>query len=297
MMKIGITPLTNNFGVTVHDVNLANMTSMDAFPSLRDLFEEHSLLLFHDQNLSPDVHLNLAKMFGPIEDRKADERVEGYKAAVSPVSNQKTDGSVTAEDDLHTLHLKTNQLWHVDSSFMPTPALCNILTAKIVSSTGGETEIASTRAAWSVMPEKLKAKIRGKNIWHKYSHSRAKVSQKLSRLPMFNKWSPQKWPAVWTNPVNNREALYVAAHSYLIDDMGEAESQSVINELIAFCTRPEFTYSHKWKVGDVLIWDQRAALHRGMPWPYDEPRTLVSVCCSMTDADGLAAARTIATNT
>ena len=72
------------------------------------------------------------------------------------VSNVRDDGSIAAEMDLHTLHLKSNMLWHTDSTFLPVPALANIITAKIVTATGGATEIASSRAAWADMPEKLK---------------------------------------------------------------------------------------------------------------------------------------------
>ena len=75
--------------------------------------------------------------------------------------------------------------------------------------------------------------------------------------------------------------------------MGLGEGEALIDEAIAFCTRPEAVYSHKWNVGDVLIWDERAVLHRGRPWPYEEPRTLRSICCSATENDGLAAVRVV----
>ena len=104
---------------------------------------------------------------------------------------------------------------------------------------------------------------------------------------MFNKWPDQHWQAVWTNPTNGREALYVASHAYLVDGYSEEDSAALVDELITFCTQPQFTYSHQWAVGDVLIWDQRAVLHRGTPWPYDQPRTLSSLCVTVTDADGL----------
>ncbi len=81
----------------------------------------------------------------------ADTRKPGEKVGVSPVSNETADGGVTDEMDMHTLHLKANQLWHIDSTFMPTPALCNILTAKVPTKTGGETELASSRAALAAM--------------------------------------------------------------------------------------------------------------------------------------------------
>jgi alpha-ketoglutarate-dependent 2,4-dichlorophenoxyacetate dioxygenase len=289
--QLRTTPLTDSFGVTVHALDLSTVTRDGEFTQLRDLFEEHSVLLFRNQSLSDEDHLRLAEMFGPIEDRMADERAPGEKVGVSPVSNVTPDGGVTGEMDMHTLHLKANQLWHIDSTFMPTPSLCNILTARVVTTSGGETELASTRAAWAAMPEELKARIRGKILGHNYKRSREIVSKELARKALFDKWPPQRWPAVWTNPVNGKEALFIASHVYQVEGMGQIEGEMLIDELTEFCTRPEFTYSHKWELGDVLIWDQRATLHRGMPWPYDQPRTLASVCCSMCDDDGLAAAR------
>jgi len=286
-----VSPLTDSFGVIVHDLDLSTVKRGHVFTQVRALFEEHSALLFRGQSLSDEEHLRLAELFGPIEDRMADERKRDEKVGVSPVSNETADGGVTDEMDMHTLHLKANQLWHIDSTFMPTPALCNILMAKVVTTTGGETELASTRAAWAAMPNELKYRIRGRILGHNYKRSRQLISEELARQAMFDKWPPQRWPAVWKNPVNGKEALFIASHVYRVEGMEQTEGDALIAELLDFCTLPQFTYSHKWQVGDVLIWDQRAVLHRGMPWPYDQPRTLASVCCSMQDSDGLAAAR------
>lgn len=288
--RIETSPLTDSFGVVVHNLDLSQISQEDNYPALRALFEEHSALLFPDQNLTAQDHLRLAELFGPIEDRKKDEREPGAVVDVAMVSNETANG-VTDESDLHTLNLKANQQWHIDSTFMPTPSLCNILTAKVVTTEGGQTELASTRAAWATMPDALKSRIRDKILGHNYRRSRERISRELADLPVFNKWPPQRWPAVWSNPVNGREALYIASHVYRVEGMNPLEANSLIDELIDFCTQPQFVYSHNWNVDDVLMWDQRAILHRGMPWPYDQPRTLASVCCSLTEADGLSMAR------
>ena len=285
-------PLTDSFGVTVHGLNLSEISPDADFPALRALFEEHSALLLRGQNLSAQDHMRLAEMFGPIEDRQKDERAPGEGPEVALVSNEVKDG-VTSEMDLHTLHLKANQQWHIDSTFMPTPSLCNILTAKVVTTEGGQTELASTRAAWAAIPQDLKSRIQGRILGHNYRRSRERVSKELADLPLFNKWPAQRWPAIWKNPVNGCEALFIASHVYEVEGMEASEGEAMIDELIAFCTQPQFVYSHNWQVGDVLIWDQRATMHRGTPWPYDQPRTLASVCCSMTGKDGLSEARSL----
>ena len=286
-----LTPLTPVFGVEVAGLDLMDVTLDDGFDALRALFEEHSALLFRNQTLSPEKHLALARAFGPVEDRMADERKPGQAFAIPEVSNVQEDGTTSGAMDLKTLNLKANFLWHADSTFLPVPALSNILVARTVTKTGGATELASTRAAWAAMPETLRDRIAGRGMWHRYSHSRQKISAELAQLPMFNKWPDQRWNAVWTNPVNGRAALYIASHAFAVDGYDADEGAALIDELVAFATQPQFVYSHSWAVGDVLLWDQRAVLHRGTPWNYDEPRVLSSLCSSVRESDGLASMR------
>lgn len=286
-MTIQTKPLNPHFGVEVTGIALSDVTAENLFPQIRALFEEHSALLFRAQDVSDEKHLELAQLFGPIEDRQADERKPGEKFEIPKVSNVQEDGTTSGEMDLKTLNLKSNFLWHSDSTFLPIPSLVNILIGRVVTTEGGATELASTRAAWAMMPEDLKEKVRGRGIWHRYSHSRRKISPELAKLPMFNKWPDQHWNAIWENPVNGREALYLASHAFKIDGYDEAESEALLADLTAFCTQPAFVYSHSWSVGDVLLWDQRAVMHRGTPWPYEQPRTLSSICSSVTEADGI----------
>jgi alpha-ketoglutarate-dependent 2,4-dichlorophenoxyacetate dioxygenase len=290
-MPLKTTPLSDTFGVEVHDFDLKNVAEGPVFAQIRAAFEEHSALLFRGQDLDPETHIRLARLFGPIEDRNSDTLTPKGAYKVPEVTNVMEDGTITGEMDLHTLNLKSNMLWHADSTFLPVPALINILTAKIATTTGGATELASTRAAFADMAQDKQEALRGMVIRHKYSHSRARISEELAKLPMFNKWPDTRWPAVWKNPVNGKEAVYVASHSFAVEGMGEAEGQAYIDALIAECTQPKYVYSHQWSVGDVLMWDQRAVLHRGTPWPYDQPRKLASICVSATDADGLATMR------
>ncbi|RBI85945.1 TauD/TfdA family dioxygenase [Rhodosalinus halophilus] len=287
MTTLDTTPLTPAFGVEVRGVRLDEVTESRLFPEIRAAFEAHSALLFRDQALSPEAHLRLARLFGPIEDRKADERAEGEAFEIPEVSNLRAEGGTWGETDLATLNLKANMLWHTDSTFLPVPALTNILVARVVPSEGGATELASTRAAFAAMSPERQDQLRRLRLRHRYSHSRAQISPELAELPMFNKWDDQVWPAVWRNPVNGAEAVYVASHACAVEGMDAAEGRALIAELIEACTRPEFVYAHRWRPGDVLIWDQRAVMHRGTPWPYEEPRKLTSICVSATPADGL----------
>ncbi|MEO1555232.1 MAG: TauD/TfdA family dioxygenase [Pseudomonadota bacterium] len=286
------TPLTDTFGVEVHDVELAELDAQ-SFGPVRDAFETHSALLFRNQTIDDEAHMRLALMFGPIENRETDTLEVDEDFKVPRVSNVREDGSVTGEMDLHTLNLKANMLWHADSTFLPIPALVNILIGRVVTQTGGATELASTRAGWADMPDSLKDRIRDRAAWHRLSHSRARISPELAALPMFHKWPDQLWNAVWRNPVNGAEALYIASHAFAIEGMETEEGTKLIDELIAWVTQDRYVYSHQWRVGDVLIWDQRAVLHRGTAWNYKEPRVLSSICVSATATDGVDAMRPI----
>lgn len=287
------TPLHPDFGLIVHDVDLRGVTETHLFPEIRAAFETHSALLFPTQQMDDATHLRLARLFGPLENRDAMAAGRNLPFEIPAVSNE-TESGVTAATDLHTLNLQANMLWHTDSTFLPTPALINILTARVLpQSGGGETELASTRTGWASMPAALKAKLQDAIIWHRLSHSRARISPELGRLPEMNKWPDRPWRAIWPNPVTGEEALFIASHSFAIEGLGLAEGQEIIDAAIAHCTTPERIYTHRWQVGDVLLWDERACLHRGRPWNYDEPRTLKSICCSVTEADGLAAVRLV----
>lgn len=291
-MSLTAEPLADRFGLVIHDVDLGDVTATRFYPEIRGAFERHSALLFRGQSLTDEDHVRLAELFGPLENRDAMASGRDVPFEVPAVSNETEDG-VFAADHMRLLDLQANMLWHTDSTFLPVPALCNILTAKVAPAKGGETELASTRAAWADMPERLKAPLRDAVIWHRLSNSRKKISAELAARNYISRWPDRPWRAVWPNPATGEEALFIASHAFAVEGMGLKDGEALIEEAIAFCTRPEYVYAHSWAVGDVLIWDERATLHRGRPWDYAEARTLKSICCSVTEADGLPAVRIV----
>ena len=278
------TPLHDRFGVEVHDVDLRQVTAQNGYAEIREAFDTHSLLLFRDQHLDDEDHIAFGRLFGPIEIREHEP--EKHQAKMSMVSNRLSDETIAAEESRRVMQLKANQLWHTDSTFLPWPALANILAPRVVSSTGGETEFVSTRAAWADMPEDLRVRIRGRVLKHSYAHSRRRISGQAASEDFIAKWPPTAWNAIWPNPANGAEALYIASHAFGIEGLPDDQGQALIDELTAFCTQPHYVYSHSYTVGEVLIWDERATMHRGCPWPYAEERSLASICVTATRADG-----------
>ncbi len=188
-----VTALHPRFGVEIGAIDLREVTAEHAYPDIRRAFETHSLLLFRDQQLDDEAHLALGALFGPVEDRSMGKN--GPKPRMDNVTNRLGDGRLSQDGDFHTLNLIANQLWHTDSTFLPMPALVNILAARVLSSTGGETEFVSTRAAWQDMPENLKAKARHAVLRHRAAHSRAKISADLAKQERFTKWPDRAWRA------------------------------------------------------------------------------------------------------
>jgi alpha-ketoglutarate-dependent 2,4-dichlorophenoxyacetate dioxygenase len=267
---------------------MREVTPTHLYPALRAAFEEHSLLLFRGQSLDDAAHLRFGALFGPVEDRSYGAM--GDTPRMANVSNLRDDGTVAPADDLLTLDLMGNQLWHTDSIFLPLPALANVLAARVLSSTGGETELCSTRAAWRDLPAELRARVDGAVFRHRLAHSRRDLSPVLVERHSV-RFPDQAWRSVWVNPVNGLGALYLASHTFGVDGLPDDEAQHLVDELIGFCTQHERVYTHRWLRGDVLVWDERATLHRGRPWPYDEERTLASICVSVGDADGVDSVR------
>ncbi|NNE21428.1 MAG: TauD/TfdA family dioxygenase [Rhizobiales bacterium] len=282
-------PLHRDFGVEVTGVDVATVISDNLYPEIRALFEAHSLLLFRNQQLDDSAHMRFGALFGKQEDRRKPQDQTGPE--VSPITNKDSGDHIIDEHDLHVLQLKANQLWHTDSTFLPVPALANVLTAHVVPSSGGETQFVSTRAAFKRLPADEQDRLRKTYITHRYAHSRAQISDDLSKQELFTMWCDQHWRAVWTNPANGEDALYIASHGCAIDGLPDDEAQAYLARLIEDATQAEHVYNHDWSPGDVIIWDERATMHRGCPWPYDEERTMASICVSVGPNDGLDSVR------
>lgn len=284
-----VTPLHPRFGVEIGGVNIADVTAGNHYSEIRELFERHSLLLFRGQDMAENTHNEFAALFGPLEDRTADasQTAPRERPPLPKLSNVTADGEVMEADSSDVLNLIANQQWHTDSTFLRTPSLLNIITAHVVPSSGGETEVATTRAAFADLPDDLRARAEDAVFLHSVLPSRIRTDSKLLDLAEVNRYQGAAWRAVWPNPVTGDKALYIAGHVYAVRGMAEAEAAALVEELLAFCTRPEYVYSHAWQPGDVLVWDERATVHRGRPWPYDEERTMASCCVSVTERDGV----------
>jgi alpha-ketoglutarate-dependent 2,4-dichlorophenoxyacetate dioxygenase len=281
-----IIPLGPGFAAELRGVTLAEVAADDtAYAAARAAFEEHSALVFRGQEVTDEGQLAFSRRFGPPEFTKVGSLGTGTHFVI--LTTIGPDGKVVPADHRYAMRNKANQLWHTDSSFKSVPALTSVLSARIIPANGGETEFVSTRLAYERLDPTSRNKLENSFAWHHYAHSRGKIAPDLATTDELAALSPQCWRMVWKNPVNGRSALYLASHAYAIEGMEPAAGEKLIDELTKAATAPETTYVHAWKSGDVVMWDNRATMHRGRPWPAHEARYMVRTTISATAADGV----------
>jgi alpha-ketoglutarate-dependent 2,4-dichlorophenoxyacetate dioxygenase len=278
------------FAAEIRGVTLADVANDDTvYKAARAAFEDHSVLVFRGQDISGEGQLEFSRRFGPPEVTKVGSLGTGTNFVILTTIGE--DGKVVPEDHRYAMRNKANQLWHTDSSFKSVPALTSVLSARTIPAKGGETEFASTRLAFERLDPALQKRLENSFAWHHYGHSRGKIAPGLATTEELAALSPQCWRMVWKNPVNGRSALYIASHAYAVEGMETKAGEQLIEELTELATAPGTTYEHKWQNGDVVMWDNRATMHRGRPWPGNEPRYMVRTTVSATAVDGVEAMR------
>lgn len=279
-------PLGPGFAAELRAVSLADIANDDAaYAAARAALEQHSVLVFRGQEVTNELQLAFSRRFGPPEVTKVGSIGTGTHFVT--LTTIGPDGNVVPPDHRYALRNKANQLWHTDSSFKAVPALTSVLSARIIPARGGETEFVSTRLAFERLDPALQKKLEHSFAWHDYANSRGQIAPDLASPEERAALPPQCWRMVWKNPVNGRGALYLASHAYAIEGMEPAAGKKLIDELMAAATAPGTSYVHAWRSGDVVMWDNRATMHRGRPWPAHEARLMVRTTISATAADGL----------
>src|SRR5207249_1516877 len=175
------------------------------------------------------------------------------------------DGELMDWTDRRMLYQSGNQLWHTDSSFKPVTAMASLLSGREVPPVGGETEFASMRHAYRTLLEATRLGLEGQVVVHSILYSRSTIATGLFDREHEKELPPVRQALVRANPVNGRKAVYVGSHAWYVEGLPYAESRRLLDELLAHGTRPECVYTHRWRQWDLVMWDNRAVLHRGRP--------------------------------
>jgi alpha-ketoglutarate-dependent 2,4-dichlorophenoxyacetate dioxygenase len=245
--------------------------------------DRYAVVVLHGQDITDAQQIAFSARLGPLETTIKAYR-PGHKlrldAHISDVSNLDEENRLLALDDRRRMNGLGNRLWHTDSSFKATPAKYSLLSARAIPPSGGETEFADLRAAYDALPAAMKAKIEPLVAEHSILHSRSTIGftdfsdDERARLPAV----PQV--VVRRHPGSGRKTLYLASHAAMIRNMPVPEGRLLLADLMEHATQREFVYRHHWKVGDLVIWDDRCTMHRARDHdptvPRDMHRTTVS---------------------
>ena len=194
-----IIPLRPGFGAELRGVTLADIAAHDAvYAAVRAAFEDYSVLVFRNQDVSNESQLAFSRRFGPPETTKVGSLGTGTHFVI--LTTIGPDGKVVPPDSRLALRNRANQLWHSDSTFKRTPALASILSARIIPEHGGETEYVSTRLAYDRLDSELRRRADSYFVWHDYAHSRAQIAPGLASPEERAALPPVCWRMVWANP-------------------------------------------------------------------------------------------------
>ncbi len=264
-----ITPVHPSVGARVDGVDLAAPLGDETFKRIFAAFQEHSVLVFHDQHLTDEQQMEFSRRFGTLETTiNAIGREDRLHENLVDLSNldPERDGALMDWTDRRMVYQSGNQLWHSDSSFKPVPAMASLLSAREVPPVGGETEFASMRHAYATLPDRTRSTIDGKIVVHSIVYSRSTIAAGLFTAAQESGLPPVRQALVRVNPVNGRKSIYVGSHAWYIEGMPYGESRTLLDELLAHATEPACVYQHRWRQWDLVMWDNRAVLHRGRPW-------------------------------
>jgi len=249
-----VRPLTDNFGVEISGVDLAT-SGPGVHRQVVDIFNRHGILVVRDQKLSPEAQMEFSRAFGtPEMNPRLDYTYPGIPE-IYVISNKVVDGRKIGDVD-------AGQGWHTDSSFLPEPVMCTMLYAMEVPAEGSDTLLADLCAAWNALPPEQQRALDGLQVQHSW---RALMELKNVYLaPDDNRIPDVVHPMIRTHPTDGRKALWVSTGTTRgVVGMPNPEGLELLAELVEFATQDRFVHRHKWKVGDVLIWDNRCTLHTG----------------------------------
>jgi len=283
-MTLSIHPASDDFVAEIGDLDLREVPDPQVMQEIRAAFARYAVLIFPQQQLEAGQHLAFASQFGPLE-RTVEQATKRQQFRVdrqlADVANLDADGRIWARDSRHRQFQQGNLLWHTDSSFNTPTAYMSMLYARSIAPLGGNTEFTDLRAAWDALSPSLQAKARLLRAEHSLLHSRRKVGIQEFTAAEIEAFTPVLRPLVRALPENHRSTLYLASHIGRIDGLAAEESRELLETLMSHATQRQFRHAHRWRVGDLVMWDNRCTMHRGTPfddlrWPRDFQRATTS---------------------
>jgi alpha-ketoglutarate-dependent 2,4-dichlorophenoxyacetate dioxygenase len=232
---------------------------------------QYAVVVLRDQHIDDEEQVRFARAFGPLElpphmgMRPAAMKVRvGY--GLYDISNLDAEGNFLPADSLRLIFNKGNENFHTDSSFNTLPTKWSMLSARVIPPAGGDTEFCDARAAWDTLTGELRERARKATAEHWLWKTRVDAGKMNISDEMRNAMPPARHPVVRTVADSGRESLYLGAHVTHIVDWQQPDSDEFIRAINGHIAAPQFRYVHRWRVGDLLVWDNRCTLHRATPY-------------------------------
>jgi alpha-ketoglutarate-dependent 2,4-dichlorophenoxyacetate dioxygenase len=277
-MPVNIRQIGPCFAGEVDGIDMRKPLTAAEAAAIHAGMDEYAVLVFHDQHITAEQQLAFTQSLGELEHaigtslRKPEE--DRLPSVFADVSNLDKENKPYKYDDRRRLFAIGNRLWHSDSSFKTTPAKYSLLYCLSVVSKGGNTEFADMRAAYDSLDEERKALIEDLVCEHSQMFSRAQLGFTDFTEEERERFKPVLQVLVRTHPSTGRKSLYLSSHAGSILGMPVPEARFLLRDLVEHATQRKFVYSHKWRVGDLVIWDNRRTMHRVRPYPAEEPRDM-----------------------
>ena len=277
-MTVSIRQVGPCFAGEVSGVDLTKPLSREEVAAIEAGMDKYAVLVFHGQPVTDDQQIDFSRNFGAIEPAvgsnitKPEER--RLRVELADVSNLKKGNELFDRDDRRRMFNLGNRLWHSDSSFRATPAKYSLLSGRSVPSKGGDTEFADMRAAYDALDDETKAEIEDLICEHSLMYSRGLLGFSEFSPEEKAMFKPVRQRLVRTHPVSGRKSLFLASHAGAVVGWPVPEARAFLRDLTEAATQREFVYIHKWRVGDLVMWDNRQTMHRARPFPAHEPRDM-----------------------
>ena len=262
----------------VSGIDIGKPLTPDEVAALEAGMDRYAVLVLHDQKLTDEQQMAFSRNFGPLEDARGgnitkpeDRRLQ---TGMNDVSNLGRDGQPLARESRVRLFNLGNMLWHSDSSFRATPAKYSLLSTRVVNPAGGNTEFADMRAAYDTLDGATKAQIEDLLCEHSLMYSRGSLGMLDYSDEERAMFRPARQRLVRTHPVTGRKSLYLSSHAGGIVGMPMPEARILLKDLTEHATQPKFVYVHRWRVWDLVMWDNRQMMHRVRRYDESQPRDM-----------------------
>ncbi len=265
------------FTAEVEGVNLRDTIDESFAAEIETAMDRYAVLVFRGQVLDESQQMAFTRALGPVDMgllKVLQPRSRFKETGMIDISNVDLDSRIRDRDDPKLVAMLANQLWHSDSSFTQPPAKYSLLLACVVTGQGGESEFADMRAACDALPQDLAAEVEGLVAEHSAFHSRMQLDDSQYTAEDLAAFPPVQWPIVRVHPGSKRKTLFIGVHAARIIGRPVPEGRLLLAELLEHATQRQFVYRHVWRPGDLVMWDNRAVLHRGRRYDLSQRREL-----------------------